>query len=182
MHLKTSFSKVYDLYRTEEGRKIWTEVLSGADQGREIEQPWCWEMVQLGHRSWGCGVWDRPSFQEKGPKRKIEWSQQRWVGIAARWSWVQEEVDFRLNRMCCYQLYSLAGIRYTCGGGGHWVSSSVPASAWAGGLAGEWWAENFCVTLCPDRLSEQEVEDPTPALRTGHHQGLLGSVNLNLGI
>ena len=41
MHLKTSFSKVYDLYRTEEGRKIWTEVLSGADQGREIEQPWC---------------------------------------------------------------------------------------------------------------------------------------------
>ena len=38
------------------------------------------------------------------------------------------------------------------------------------------------MTLGPDRLSDQEVEDTTWALRTGHHQGLLGSVNLNLGI
>lgn len=51
------------------------------------------------------------------------------MGIAARWSWVQEEVDFRVNRMCCYRFYCLAGIRYTWGGGGHWVSSTVPASA-----------------------------------------------------
>lgn len=31
------------------------------------------------------------------------------MGIVARWSWVKEEVDFRVNRMCCYQFYFLTG-------------------------------------------------------------------------
>ena len=54
------------------------------------------------------------------------------MGIVARWSWVKEEVDFRVNRMCCYQFfgffffyqfYFLAG----SGIGGGWVVTGLAA-------------------------------------------------------
>lgn len=45
------------------------------------------------------------------------------MGIVARWSWVKEEVDFRVNRMCCYQFYFLTG----SGIHGGWVVTGLAA-------------------------------------------------------